>query len=140
MVTRGGDLESGVTRNALALSGRANVTWTLQPDLNLQVSQFYRSPINAGLGRMDARVRTSASLEKSLWNDKATLGLRVEDPFNTSEMGLRQRTGDFRERLFRDWNGRSVSFSFSYRFGNSKQKKNRPSSSAGGGGLGMGGQ
>lgn len=139
MVTRGGDLESGITRNALTLSGRANVTWTVQPGLRVQVSQFYRSPMDTGIGRVDGRARTRLSLEKTFWNDRATLGLRVQDPFDTSEIGVRKNTGDFRERLFRDWNGRSMSFSFAYRFGESDQKKERPNPSAGGVGLGLGG-
>lgn len=137
MITHGGNLESGITRDALALSGRANVTWTVQPGLRAQLSQYYRSPMDTGLGQIDGRSRTSVSLEKTFWNDKATLGLRVQDPFDTSEIGLRKHTGDFRERLSRNWNGRSASLSFSYRFGESDRKKQRPNPSAEGGGLGL---
>jgi outer membrane receptor protein involved in Fe transport len=135
--TSGGSLDDDA-RNALAFMGRANVTWTLLDGLRLQVSQMYRSPVTTGLGRIDPFVRTSASLERSFWDDKGTLGLQVEDPFNTSEIGLQKRTDTVQERLRRDWDGRSVSVSFSYRFGDSDQKKHRGQSSTGGG-LGMGG-
>lgn len=136
--TSGGTLdEEG--RDALAFMGRVNVTWTLLDGLRLQVSQMYRSPVTTGIGRLDPLVRTSASLDRSFWDDKGTLGLQVEDPFNTSEIGLRTQTDAIRERLTRDWDGRSVSLSFSYRFGDTDQKKRQGPSSGGGGGLGMGG-
>ena len=137
--TSGGTLEDGETRDALAFMGRANVTWTLLEDLRLQVSQMYRSPVTSGLGRLDSYMRTSASLERTFWDDKGTLGLEIEDPFNTSEIGLNKQTDTMHERLSRDWDGRSVSVSFSYRFGDSDQKKRPGQSSGGGGGLGMGG-
>ncbi len=137
--TSGGTLEDGETRDALAFMGRANVTWTLLEDLRLQVSQMYRSPVTTGLGRLDAYVRSSASLERTFWDEKGTLGLEIEDPFNTSEIGLNKETDTMHERLSRDWEGRSVSVSFSYRFGDSDQKNRPGRSSGGGGGLGMGG-
>ena len=136
--TRGGNLDEEA-RNALAFMGRANVTWTLLDGLRLQMSQMYRSPVTTGLGRIDPLVRTSASLERSFWDDKGTLGLQIEDPLNTSEIGVRKRTDTLQERLLRDWDGRSVSVSFSYRFGDRNQQKRRGQSSGGGGGLGMGG-
>jgi len=104
-------------RDAFAFMGRANVTWALLDGLRLQMSQMYRSPVTTGLGRIDPFVRTSASLERTFWDDKGTLGLQVKDPFNTSEIGLRKQTDTVQERLRRDWDGRSVSVSFSYRFG-----------------------
>lgn len=127
--TRGGTLAGGTTRNAFAVMQRANVTWTLREDLRLQVSQMYRSPMTAGVGRMGSFVRTGASLEKTFWNEKGTLGLEVEDPFNTSKIKVRTRRSDFHEKRIRDWDGRTVSFSFSYRFGDSDQKKRRGASS-----------
>ena len=138
-VTQGGPLESGARRSRMGLMGRANVTWTVRPGLRLQVSQFYRSPMDTGLGHMDGRSRTRLALEQSFWDDKGSLGLRVRDPFDTSELGLQTRTGGVTERLTRDWDGRTVGLSFSYRFGDSDQQKNRPSQSGGGGMSPMGG-
>jgi outer membrane cobalamin receptor len=138
-VTQGGPLASGARRTRIGFMGRAHVTWTVRPGLRLQGSQFYRAPMDTGLGRMDGRSRTRLAIEQTFWDDNGSLGLRVQDPFNTSEMGLRTRTGSVAERLTRDWDGRTVSLSFSYRFGNSKQKKNRQSQPGGGGLSPMGG-
>lgn len=132
--TRGGSLQGGVTRDAFAVSARANATWTVRPGLRLQVSQYYRSPITTGLGRMDAFLRTQVAVEHTFWNDRATLGLRLQDPFDTSDMGFEKRNSRFYERMTNNWDGRRVSLSFSYRFGDAdkKQRRNRPSSSGGG--------
>jgi outer membrane receptor protein involved in Fe transport len=138
METNGQNLESDLTRDAFAVMGRANVRWTVRPGLRLQLSQFYRSPIDAGLGHMDAFYRTEASVEQSFLDDRATLGLRVQDPFDTSDMRFEQTTGSFRERMTNDWQGRSVSLSFSYRFGNpDKKQRRRPQPSSQGGGMGI---
>lgn len=136
-LTRGDALDDGAARTSVAFMGRANVTWTPRSDLRLQWSQFYRSPTTSGIGRRDAMTRASLSVEKTFWGEKGTLGLRVEDPFNTSEFGFRKQTEDFRERMTRDWDGRSLSISFSYQFGNADEKR-RPNQGAGGGGV-MGG-
>jgi outer membrane receptor protein involved in Fe transport len=138
--TEGGDLAGAASRTAFVFMERANVTWSLFSDLRLQVSQMYRSPVTTGVGRIGALTRTSTSLEKTFWDDKATVGLRVEDPFNTSEIGIQKQTSGYSEDMTRDWDGRTVSLSFSYRFGNDPKSKQRRRSSGSGGGLGpMGG-
>ena len=135
--TRGGTLNAGETRDAFAVMGRANITWSVLDGLKLQFSQMYRSPVTMGLGRFGSFTRTGASIEKTFWNDKSTIGLEVEDPFDTSEIGLQKQTDDFTERMTRDWEGRTVSVSFSYRFGDTDENRRKASS---GGGLGpMGG-
>ena len=135
METNGRNLESDLTRDAFAVMGRANVRWTVRPGLRLQLSQFYRSPIDAGLGHIDAFYRTEASIEQAFLDDRATLGLRVRDPFDTSDMGFEQTSASFREHMTNNWQGRSVSLSFSYQFGNPDDERPRqqnPSSQGGG--------
>ncbi len=137
--TNGQNLESDLTRDAFAVMGRANVRWTVRPGLRLQLSQFYRSPIDHGLGRMDAFYRTEASVEQSLFDDRATFGLRVRDPFDTSDMGFEQTSASYREQMTNNWQGRSVSLSLSYQFGNPDNKpRQRKSQQSGGMGI-MGG-
>jgi len=140
MDTNGQNLESDLARDAFAVMGRATVRWTLRPGLRLQLSQFYRSPIDHGLGHMDALYRTEASVEQSFLDDRATLGLRLRDPFDTSDMGFEQTSTSFREQMVNDWQGRSISLSFSYRFGNPNEKPRpqKPSQQSGGMGV-MGG-
>lgn len=135
MRTRGQNLGSDVTRDAFAVSGRASATWRVRPGLQMQLSQFYRSPVNAGLGRMDAFSRSEVAVEQSFWNDRATLSVRVRDPFDSSNMGFRKRNPDFVERMNNDWTGRTLSVSFSYRFGDADEKHRSGQPSSGQGGM-----
>lgn len=135
--TNGSNLENDLTHDALAMMARANATWTVRPGWRLQLSQFYRSPVETGLGQLDAFYRTEVAVEHAFWNDRATLGLRVRDPFNTSEMGFRQQTRRFTEQMTNRWNGRSLSLSFSYRFGDADDQKPRRRPPQNGGGTGI---
>ena len=137
METNGDNLANTLTRDAFAVMGRANVRWTVRPGLRLQLSQFYRSPIDHGLGHMDAFYRTEASIEQSFLDDRATLGLRVSDPFDTSDMGFEQTSASFREQMTNNWQGRSVSLSLSYQFGNPDNKPRQQKPSSQGGGMGV---
>jgi hypothetical protein len=100
------------------------------------VSQFYRSPIEGGLGHMDAFYRTETSVEQSFLDDRATVGLRVSDPFDTSDMGFEETNASFREQTRQNWEGRTFSLSLSYQFG-SPDDKPRPQQPQQGGGVGM---
>jgi hypothetical protein len=136
--TNGQNLEADLTRDAFAVMGRANVRWTVRSGLNLQLSQFYRSPIDAGLGHMDAFYRTEASVEQSFLGNRATVGLRVRDPFDTSDMGFEQTSASFEEQMRQNWQGRSVSLSLSFRFGDPDRKRPRPRGpQQQGGGMGI---
>jgi len=94
-----------------------NLIWTVLPTLQVQASQFYRSSRTTGRGRLDPFFRTNLSVEKTLWDERGTLGLEMSDPFQTSEIGYRTQTERYAEQVTRDWTGRSVSLSFSYQFG-----------------------
>jgi outer membrane receptor for ferrienterochelin and colicin len=137
MQTNGQNFESDLTRDAFAFMGRANVRWTVRPGLRLQVSQFYRSPIDHGLGHMDAFYRTEASIEQSFLDDRATVGLRVSDPFDTSDMGFEQTSTSFREWTTQNWQGRYLSLSLSYQFGNPDNKTRQRKPQQQGGGMGI---
>lgn len=133
---------SGATLSRLefetvAASGRVSLTWSLRPDLQVQLFQYYRSSRQTSRGRTDPFLRTSVSAEKTFWNGDATLGLEIRDPFDNSQFELGAQTRRYRERTTRNWTGRSVSLSFSYQFG-SADPKERPSAGGRGGGGPMG--
>jgi len=136
--TDGSNLERQLSRDAVAVMGRASLRWTPRPNLDVQLSQFYRSPMDAGLGRMDAFYRTRLSVEQSFWQDRASVGLRVQDPLDTSDMRFVQSTDRFQETMINNWDGRSLSLSLSYRFGaKNTQDRSRTNPSSGSTGMGI---
>ena len=50
LITDGSNVDSDLTNDALGWSGRVNATYTVTPSLDVQFSQFYRSPIDIEFG------------------------------------------------------------------------------------------
>jgi ferric enterobactin receptor len=91
MVTDGGS-ESAVGSSAVTWTARVNGTSQVTPTFMVQASYFYRAPMNIERGRFDAFHGMNVSVRKKVNGDKAVVGLRVSDPFNTNR--FRVRVGD----------------------------------------------
>jgi ferric enterobactin receptor len=101
-VTDGGS-ESSLGSSAVTWSGRVNGTSQITPTFMVQAAYFYRAPTNIERGRFAAFHGMNLSMRYKLNGDKAVVGLRVNDPFNTNR--FRVRVGDdnvlqFTERRF----------------------------------------
>jgi outer membrane receptor protein involved in Fe transport len=101
-VTDGGS-ESSIGSSAVTWSGRVNGTTQITPTFLVQAAYFYRAPTNIERGRFEAFHGMNFSMRKKVNGDKAVVGLRVNDPFNTNK--FRVKVGDdnvlqFTERRF----------------------------------------
>ena len=115
-VTDGGSL-STLSSNAVTWSSRVNGSFTVNPDLTLQGSYFYRAPMKIERGEFSSTQMANFSLRQKLLEGKGAVSLRVQDPFNT--MRFKIKTGDdqlvqFTERQF---GVRAVFLTFQYNFG-----------------------
>jgi ferric enterobactin receptor len=90
-VTDGGS-ESAIGSSAVTWSGRVNGTTQITPTFLVQASYFYRAPTNIERGRFSAFHGMQLSMRKKINGDKAVVGFRLNDPFNTNR--LRVRVGD----------------------------------------------
>jgi ferric enterobactin receptor len=116
MVTDGGS-ESSLSSDAVTWSSRVNGTAQVNPTLIVQASYFYRAPVNIERGRFAAVQMTNFSVRQKLMGDKATVSLRVVDPFNT--MGFKIRVGDdnITQITQRQFGVRGTFLTFQYNFG-----------------------
>lgn len=116
MVTDGGSVTS-LSSNAVSWSTRLNGTVQITPSLSLQAMTFYRAPMEFESGKFSSFKMSSLTLRQKLLDDRATLSLRVFDPFHV--MGFRVEAGD--ENLVqiteRDFDAREVQLTFQYSFG-----------------------
>jgi hypothetical protein len=116
IVTDGGS-ESSLSSDAVTWATRYNLTFNPNDKLTLQGSWNYRAPINVERGRFAASQNASFASRYKVLGDKATVSLRVVDPFNT--IGFKIRTGD--DRLIqvteRQFGVRGTFLSFQYTFG-----------------------
>lgn len=126
MVTEGGS-ESSLSSNAVTWSTRLNATADLTPALSLQAMYFYRAPMEFERGRFSSWKMTSVTLRQKLAGDRASLSLRLVDPFNT--MGFRIEAGDddVTQITERKFGARAVHLTFQYSFGQApKVRQPRP--------------
>lgn len=116
MVTDGGS-ETSLSSNAVTWSTRVNGTVQINPSLSLQAMTFYRAPMEFESGKFSSFKMSSMTLRQKLLDDRATMSLRVFDPFDV--MGFRVEAGD--ENLVqiteRDFDAREVQLTFQYSFG-----------------------
>jgi ferric enterobactin receptor len=126
MVTNGGS-ETSLSSDAVTWSARVNATTNLTPTLSLQGMYFYRAPMNFERGRFSSWKMASVTLRQRLWGDKASVSVRVADPFKM--MGFRVRAGDdnLTQITEREFDARAVHLTFQYNFGQApKVRQPRP--------------
>ena len=116
IVTDGGS-ESALSSDAVTWFTRYNLTYNPTDKLTLQGNWNYRAPINVENGRFGASQSASFSSRYKVLGDKASVSLRVVDPFNT--IGFKIRTGDDKiiQVTERQFGVRGTFLSFQYTFG-----------------------
>ncbi len=141
VVTDGSNVDSDLSNDAIGWSARANGTFNVQPDLAVQLSFYYRAPMDIENGRIGSFSRANLAIRQHLFNRKASLSLRVRDPLNMAGFRMQREDDRFYQESFRSWNAREVSLSFTYNFGNQQEERRRrgegvPDGDGGGGGGG----
>ena len=118
VVTDASNVDTDLSNDAMAYSGRANVTFPIGPGLDLQISQFYRAPMDIAGGEIGARMSSDVALQKDLFGGDGSLSLRASDVFDAMNFDLQRQTDRFYSESTRDWSQREVMVTFSYSFGN----------------------
>jgi ferric enterobactin receptor len=132
-VTDATNLSTDLSNRAFGWSARMNATLRLNSTLDAQGFLMYRAPMNAEQGRISAMTMTSLSLRQKLMGDRASMTLRVMDPFNT--MGFASEFSDprFFQETERKFGARGVFLSFSYNIGQQPRvRQQRPQEQDGG--------
>ena len=125
-VTDGGS-ESAVGSSAVTWSARFNATSQLTQTFTVQASYFYRAPMNIERGRFEAFQGMQFSLRKKLNGDKAVVGLRVNDPFNTNRLRVNVGDDNVQQLTVRKFGVRSAWLTFQFNYGQApKVREPRP--------------
>ncbi len=135
MQTDGSNVESGLGNDAWGWSTRANATLSVREGLSVQLSWFYRAPMDIENGRIGAFSRVSFGARQQLLNDRASLSLQIRDPFNMMQFNITRDTPRFYQESVRSFNARQVNLSLTYNFGRQqRQQRRRGDYERGGGG------
>jgi outer membrane receptor protein involved in Fe transport len=138
MVTEGGS-EASLASNGVTWSTRLNATAKLTPTLDLQGMMMYRAPMEFERGKFSSFKMTSLTLRQKLAGDRASLSLRVVDPFDQMGFRVEATNDDIRQITERNFDARSLHLTFQYNFGKPPRvRQPRPDQGADqGGGLGF---
>lgn len=125
VATDGSNVETSLSNNAFGWSTRLNATYKLTSLLDLQASLFYRAPMNVEQGRIAAMTRSDIALRQQFPGKKASLSLRVNDPFDTAGFRIQRDTPTFYLENTRRFDSRSVNLTFTYNFGRQDRNTRR---------------
>ncbi len=121
VVTDASNVSTDLSNDAISYSSRANLTFSLGPGLGLQLSQYYRAPMDIAGGRISERLSSNVALQKSLFDGQGSLSLRASDVFDTMNFNVQRETNQFVTESSRNWNQRQIMLTFSYSFGGGGQ-------------------
>ena len=125
MVTEGTGGESSLSSDAVTWSGRVNGTVNLSANTSLQAFYMYRAPMNIEGGRFSGMSLSNFSLRQKLRGDKASVTLRVQDPFNTMRFRVEAGDDNITQITERRFNARAAYLTFQYNFGQAPRIRQR---------------
>ena len=117
----------GTTYNSeqFAWEASADQDFLLPKNYKLQLSSYYSSSAVYGLSVVKANYRIDLGMKKILWNDKATVSLKLRDVFNSSRYRATLRYSNVDMFWQNQWESRRLYLSFDYKFGSSKVRTAR---------------
>ena len=125
-VTDAENLETDLSNRAFGWSARVNATVKLNPTLDLQAFAMYRAPMRIEQGRMNRFTMSNLALKQKLRGDKASVTLRIMDPFGTMGWGFRASDGRVVQSMERHFGARGAFLTYNYTFGQQPKIRQRP--------------
>jgi ferric enterobactin receptor len=117
LVTEGGGGESSLSSNAVSWSARGQGTYNLSPRTAITAQYFYRAATPIERGRFEAMGIANFSVRQKVMGEKASLTLRVSDPFNGTLFRVRAGDDNVIQLTERTFNNRALHVVFQYNFG-----------------------
>ena len=137
LVTEGGSTTSIAGTDAVTWMLRFNGTAELTNTLSLQGFYMYRAPMKVEGGRFSKMQFTNFTLRKKLDGDKASVSLRVQDPFRTNSFRVQAGTSTLTQITERNPGVRGAFLTFQWNYGQQPrvrqpQQQDQPQPAGGG--------
>ena len=117
IVTEGGSTTSIAGTDAVTWMLRFNGTYDVTPTLSLQGFYMYRAPMKIEGGRFSKMQFTNFTMRKKLDGEKASVSLRVQDPFRTNKFRVQAGTSTLTQITERNPGVRGAFLTFQYNYG-----------------------
>lgn len=125
VVTDGSNLDTDLSNDAYGFSMRTNASFAVAPGLDLQVSHYYRAPIETERGRVSSRSSADIAVRQRLMNNRASLSLRARDVFDQRNFHVIRDDALYFQESRSNWDARQVSLTFRYNFGQPDRDRDR---------------
>jgi ferric enterobactin receptor len=116
MVTDGGSTSS-LGSDAVSWMGRVNASSEVTKTVMLQGSYFYRAPMKIERGQFEAQHGANFAIRRKLNGDKASMTLRVNDPFGTQRFRVRAGDDNVMQITERNFGARMMWLAFQMNYG-----------------------
>jgi hypothetical protein len=120
------NLSQDYSGNSFRYNVNSNLMVALSSVLNVQGMLWYNSPQELPQGRRSAFTMSSLGARLQVFNRKATLNIRVEDPFEMARYNLELRDRTLTQSARNNYSMRSASISLSYNFGRRPRSARTP--------------
>ena len=124
-ITRGDFEEQNFDAENLSWFMRLNNKYTLPGEIDWQTRLFYRGPNETAQSISAGVFSTDLAFSKDLFEERASLALRVSDLFNSRKRISESFTSNFRSDSEFQWRQRTYTMSFTYRFNQQKNQRQR---------------
>ena len=124
-ITRGDFEEQNFDAENLSWFMRLNNKYTLPGEVDWQTRLFYRGPNETAQSISAGVFSTDLAFSKDLFEEKASLAIRVSDLFNSRKRISESFTSNFRSDSEFQWRQRTYTMSFTYRFNQQKNQRQR---------------
>jgi ferric enterobactin receptor len=111
------NLPGNLSVQADVWSARLNASWKLTPTLDFQTFANYRSKFRTEYGEQDSFTFINMALRQKLFNNKGSVTLRVQDPFNMMTFGSITESPAIVSSRLQNFGQRGIFLSFSRNFG-----------------------
>jgi len=111
------NLAGNLSTRAIVWSARANATYKVNKNLDIQAFDNYRAAYATEGGRQSAFTLLNIAAREKLWGDKGSITLRVMDPFNQFKFGSITTNPQVIQSTIRHYGMRGVGLTFSRSFG-----------------------
>lgn len=138
-ISDGSNLESDLSADATSWSLRGSNTFKWGEGWELQITGFYRAPMEILQGEFGSIFFMDAALKKSILDGKGSLSIRARDMFNTREFEFTTSADTFYQSGYRKRESQNFYLNFSYRFGKLEERGSRGRRGSGGSGGDDGG-
>lgn len=125
VVTDGSNVDTDLSNDAYGFSTRTNATLNVAPGLDVQLSHYYRAPLETERGRVSSRSSADVAVRQQILGNRASLSLRARDVFDQRNFHVMRDDALYFQESRTDWDARQISLTFRYNFGDTGRDRDR---------------